>query len=68
MKILLIFICILICVIVWKKQIDYENYKNEPYITVVSQAGLNNRIQVILSYLYKANQEGKKLKVIWINI
>jgi len=45
---------------------SYENYINEPYITVKAEAGLNNRIQVLLSYLYRANREGKKLKIVWI--
>jgi len=50
----------------FKKYNDYDNYKNEPYITVVARGGLNNRIRVMLSYLYKANIEEKKLRVIWI--
>jgi hypothetical protein len=41
-----------------------EYYVNEPYITVVTNGGLNNRLRVVLSYLYKANQENKKLKII----
>jgi len=45
--------------------VDYENYINEPYITVVPILGLNNRLRVILSYLYLANKENKKLKIIW---
>lgn len=43
-----------------------EYYVNEPYTTVVTNGGLNNRLRVVLSYLYKANQENKKLKIIWI--
>jgi hypothetical protein len=66
MKIIIIFICVLISIILWKKYINYENYKNEPYITVNAKWGLNNKLRVVLSYLYKANQEGKKLKIIWI--
>jgi hypothetical protein len=40
--------------------------KQKEYITVGALAGLNNRIQVILSYLYLARLSNKKLKVIWI--
>jgi len=65
MKKIIILIYIIISVIVWLKYIEYENYINEPYITVYAEYGLNNKLQTILSYLYKANQEGKKLKVIW---
>jgi len=36
------------------------------HITVWAYAGLNNRIQVILSYLYMAKSQGKKLNIIWI--
>jgi len=43
-----------------------EYYKDEPYITVSTNGGLNNRLRVLLSYLYKANIENKKLKIIWI--
>ena len=39
---------------------------NKQYITVGALAGLNNRLQVILSYLYLARNQGKKLKVVWI--
>ena len=66
MKNIIILICIIISVILWLKYIEYENYVNEPYITVYAEWGLNNKLQTILSYLYKANQEDKKLKVIWI--
>jgi hypothetical protein len=51
---------------------NFENNYNpslslkKEYITVGALAGLNNRIQVILSYLYQARNEGKKLKVVWI--
>ena len=62
----LILIFLIITVLVYKKYIDYENYKNEPYITVVARGGLNNKIRVMLSYLYKANKENKKLCLIWI--
>ena len=43
-----------------------EGYKNEPYITVFAKNGLNNKLRVVLSYLYKANKEKKKLRVYWI--
>jgi hypothetical protein len=66
MKKIIILIYIIISVIIWLKYIEYENYINEPYITVFVEWGLNNKLQTLLSYLYKANQEGKKLKVIWI--
>ena len=62
----LIFFYLLIIIIIFRKYTQYDNYKNEPYITVVSRGGLNNRIRVLLSYFYKANIENKKLKVIWI--
>jgi len=45
--------------------VDYENYINEPYITVMPLLGLNNRLRVILSHLYLANNENKKLKILW---
>ena len=64
MKPVLIFILILLIFLVYKK--FTEKYMNEPYITVHTAAGLNNRIQVLLSYLYKANKEYKKLKIVWI--
>ena len=62
----LILIFLIIIILGYKKYIDYENYKNEPYITVVARGGLNNKIRVMLSYLYRANKENKKLIVIWI--
>jgi len=40
-------------------------YIDEPYITVVAQVGMCNKLQVLLSHLYKANEEGKKLRIIW---
>lgn len=67
MKILLIFVCVLISIILWKRYIEYENYVNEPYIIVYADAGLNNKLRVLLSYLYRANKENKKLKIIWIS-
>ncbi len=63
MKIIYIFIIISILFIALN--IMYEKYINEPYITVRAQGGLNNRLRVILSYLYKANQEQKKLHIYW---
>jgi len=65
MKVLLIFICVLISIILWKRYIEYENYINDPYITVYAKCGLNNKLRVLLSYLYRANKENKKLKIIW---
>ena len=41
-----------------------EESKN--YITVRALYGLNNRIQVLLSYLYFARLQDKKLKIVWI--
>jgi hypothetical protein len=41
-----------------------EESKN--YITVRPLYGLNNRIQVLLSYLYFARSQDKKLKIVWI--
>jgi hypothetical protein len=32
----------------------------------MTNGGLNNRLRVVLSYLYKANKEDRKLKIIWI--
>jgi hypothetical protein len=55
---LLIFIIIII-------EIFYYLNKKE-YLTIFALNGLNNKLQVILSYLYKANQENKKLRIIWI--
>jgi len=60
---IIIGICIILTLIL---NYGYENYINEPYITVKAVAGLNNRIRVMLSYLFKANMEGKKLKIVWI--
>jgi hypothetical protein len=53
------------------KKSNKDTFKNDTkiekkYITVGALAGLNNRIQVILSYLYLAKSQGKKLNVIWI--
>ena len=60
-----IFLLILIIYYRYLKKCQ-ENYKNEPYITVFAKFGLCNKLQVVLSYLYKANQENKKLKIYWI--
>jgi hypothetical protein len=65
MKIKIILIYIVISIAVWILLNKYEDYKNEPYITVVALAGLCNKLQVLLSYLYQSNKEGKKLKIIW---
>lgn len=40
--------------------------ESKDYITVRALAGLNNRIQILLSYLYFAQSQGKKLKIVWI--
>lgn len=66
MNIFIIILWVVISLILWKKYINYEDYKNEPYITLWTTYGLNNRLQALLSYLYKANKEGKKLKVVWV--
>jgi len=62
----IIYIILLIIIIIIGYNIYYvENYINEPYITVRTELGLCNRLRVLLSYLYKANNEGKKLRFIW---
>ena len=63
--IIYILFLILFCIIVYKNQKYYEKYVNENYITVKANCGLCNKLGVLLSFLYKANQEGKKLRVIW---
>ena len=65
MKIKIILIYVVLSIIIWVLINHYENYKNEPYITVIALAGLCNKLRVLLSYLYKANKEGKKLKLYW---
>jgi hypothetical protein len=62
MIIQIILIYVVISITIW---ILINNYENEPYITVIALAGLCNKLQVLLSYLYKANKEGKKLKLYW---
>jgi hypothetical protein len=66
MKEIYILILILVFLIVFFRNKYYDLYVNEPYITVKAKSGLSNKIRVILSYLYRANKEDKKLKVIWI--
>jgi hypothetical protein len=61
---ILLFIFIIFVYFLRNKYLDY--YVNEPYITVHAKSGLCNKVRVILSYLYKANKEGKKLRVIWL--
>ena len=61
--IIIIFIYVLFSIIFWKKY--NETYINESYITIFAVFGLNNRLNAILNYLYKANKENKKLRVIW---
>jgi len=63
--IIYIIFLILFCIIVYKNQKYYEKYVNDNYITIVANCGLCNKLGVLLSFLYKANQEGKKLRVIW---
>lgn len=44
------------------------DYKYDKYLTVGGyNNGLNNKLRVILSYLYKANKENKILRYVWIN-
>jgi hypothetical protein len=66
MKIIIILVCFILSIILWKKYNDYEDYINEPYITVYAKSGLGNKLRVLLSYLYRANQENKKLKLYWV--
>jgi hypothetical protein len=63
---LIIFIFVLITLILYIKYQDYENYLLDPFITISPQGDLNNRLEITLAYLYKANTENKKLRVIWI--
>ena len=65
MKEIYIIICIFLVLIIFLRNKYYDLYVNEPYITVYAQSGLSNKLRVMLSYLYRANREGKKLKVIW---
>jgi hypothetical protein len=66
MKEIYIFIFIFLVTIIFLRNKYYDLYVNEPYITVHAKSGLSNKIRVILSYLYRANKEEKKLKVIWL--
>jgi len=50
----------------YQRSLQHENYLRDPYITIYPQGDLNNRLQVLLAYLYKANTENKQLRVIWI--
>ena len=61
----IIFIYYILSIILYLYYTDYENYINEPYITVIPILGLNNRLRVILSHLYLANKENKKLQILW---
>jgi hypothetical protein len=65
MKEIYIIILIFLLLIIFLRNKYYDLYVNEPYITVYARSGLSNKLRVILSYLYRANKEGKKLKVIW---
>jgi hypothetical protein len=40
--------------------------ESKDYITIGALAGLNNRIQVLLSYLYLSRLNNKKLRIVWI--
>lgn len=66
MKDINILILLFIILIIFLRNKYYDLYINEPYITVHAIGGLSNKIRVMLSYLYRANKEGKKLKVIWL--
>jgi len=66
MKYLYIIIILILLIIIFNYYYYNEYYKNEPYITVFAENGLNNKLRVVLSYLYKANNENKKLRVYWI--
>jgi hypothetical protein len=66
MKYTYISIIVFIFVIIYLICITYyENYINEPYITVTTTSGLCNRIRAILSFLYEANIQEKKLQFLW---
>jgi len=65
MKIKIILIYVVISITVWILINKYEDYRNEPYITVIALNGLGNKLQVLLSYLARANKEGKKLRIVW---
>jgi len=60
-----IILLIILLVLLLSSNTYNEYYVNDGYITVNPYGGLNNRLRVILSYLYKANIENKKLKIIW---
>lgn len=62
----LILFFILISLLSYKKYQEYERYLLDPYITVFARDGLNNKLRVTLAYLYVANVEYKKLRIIWI--
>ena len=65
MKYVIIFILlyVLTSVIFWIKYNEF--YVDKSYITIYTINGLNNRLDAILRYLYIANKENKKLRVIW---
>lgn len=66
MKVILISILVILSIILFKTYNEYENYVNEPYITIYASMGLSNKLEVIFSYLSKAKKEGKKLRIIWL--
>ena len=54
---------IVIFLLLWK-----YSYDQQKHMTVCSfNSGLNNKLEPLLSYLYRANKENKKLKFVWIN-
>lgn len=63
---ILIFFFLVVSIFFYHKCQEYENYLLEPYITIYARDGLNNKLRVMLAYLFKANNENKKLRVIWI--
>lgn len=65
-KSFLIFFFVLLTIIFYVKYQEHERYLLDPYITVFARDGLNNKIRVMLAYLYVANVENKKLRIIWI--
>jgi hypothetical protein len=66
MKDISILILLFIILIIFLRNKYYDLYINEPYITVHAKGGLNNKLRVLLSYLYRVNKEGKKLRLFWI--
>jgi hypothetical protein len=65
-KSFLIFFLVLLTLVFYIKYQEYERYLLDPYISIFARDGLNNKIRVMLAYLYVANVENKKLRIIWI--